>query len=185
MGGGDKALQLLGSRAILSWVVERLQPQVKGLVLNVNGDPGRFASWGLPMIADSVGENCGPLAGILAGMEWASRSDPLMTDLVSVPTDTPFLPRDLVDRLVAARATQQAEIALAARGERIHFATALWPVSLAASLRESLLANDSRRVETFARRHCIAIVKFDEGDTDPFLNINTPEDLASAEALTK
>src|SRR3954449_10029995 len=114
MGGGDKALRRLGRRTLLDHVIDRIRPQVAGLVLNANGDPGRFASFGLPVVADSVPDFAGPLAGILAGLDWAGAHRPDCPDIVSVPTDAPFLPRDLVARLLRERKTAGADLACGA-----------------------------------------------------------------------
>ncbi len=135
MGGGDKSLQRVDGRPILSHIVERVRPQVETLVLNANGDPARFAAWDVPVLADNPGDDFGPMAGILAGMTWAARAG--ATDMVSIPTDTPFLPPDLVARLVAARTVEKADIAVAASGAYVHFATAIWPVTLAEDLKKS------------------------------------------------
>ena len=103
VGGGDKCLLQLRGKPLLAHAIERLKPQVDALVLNANGDPKRFASFGLPVIADHSDEHAGPLAGLLAGMEWADAEAPNMRFIVTVPTDTPFLPEDLVARLVEAQ----------------------------------------------------------------------------------
>ena len=130
-----------------------------------------------PPYANAPPGRAGPLAGILAGMEWAATQGAAW--LLSVPTDAPFLPPDLVERLAAARG--DARIAVAASGGRTHFVTALWPVGLAADLRTTL-GRDVRKVEDFARRHPLAIAEFPVTHFDPFLNVNRPEDLAAAEA---
>lgn len=175
-GGGDKSLKLLGGRPLLTHVAARLAPQVERLALNANGDPARFADWNLPVIADEVGGHPGPMAGILAGMAWAE----VAADIVSAPTDTPFLPLDVVDRLLAARKAEDADIAVAASGPHVHFATALWPVRLAGALR-LMLDEGMRRIEDFQKPYRVAVVRYATDAGDPFLNINTPEDLAAAE----
>jgi molybdopterin-guanine dinucleotide biosynthesis protein A len=183
MGGGDKPLRLLGARTLLDHVIDRIRPQASALVLNANGDPARFAACGLPVISDPLPDHPGPLAGILAGMRWAAVHHPEIADLLSVPTDTPFLPSDFAARLLAARATERTPIACAAWGERVHPPIALWPVALADDLEAALRAGE-RKVEAWAVRHGVAHAQFD-GQADPFVNINTPEELAAAErALT-
>jgi molybdopterin-guanine dinucleotide biosynthesis protein A len=173
MGGGDKCLQLLGRKPLLSHVIARLAPQVDTLVLSANGDVSRFAEWNLPVVSDSVADHPGPLAGILAGVIWATQHG--ASHIVSLPTDTPFLPTDLVARL----SHEKAEIAVAASGDHTHYATALWPVTLQSAM-EQALKDGVRRMEDFLRGRNVAVVRYDTKDGDPFFNINTPEDLDSA-----
>lgn len=173
MGGGDKCLQLLGRKPLLSHVITRLAPQVEALVLSVNGDVERFSEWNLPIVTDDIAGHPGPLAGILAGVVWAARHG--ASHIVSVPTDTPFLPADLVARLIR----EKTEIAVAASGDHTHFATALWPVSLQAAM-EQALKDGVRRMEDFLRGRDAAVVRYDTAAGDPFFNINTPEDLIQA-----
>ena len=139
MGGGDKGLRLLAGRPILDHVIERLRPQLSRLLLNANGDPARFAAYGLPVVGDSPPDFAGPLAGVLAGLEWAAREAPDCPLLLSAPTDAPFLPRDLVRRLWAGREAEGADIAMAASGGRTHPVVGLWPVALAPALRHALV----------------------------------------------
>src|SRR5262245_51233529 len=116
MGGGDKCLRPLGGRPILARVVERARPQADSLILNANGDPARFAAFGLPVVADTVPDFAGPLAGILAGLDWAAAAWPGIAWMMSFATDTPFFPTDLGRRLLAAAASESAELACAASG---------------------------------------------------------------------
>lgn len=171
MGGGDKTLLELGGRTLLDHVLERLRPQVDAVALNANGDPARFARFGLPVLPDPMLGRPGPLAGVLAGMRWARGlgADSLLT----VPGDTPFLPPDLVARLRAAGG-----LACAASGGRAHPVVALWPLDLEAALAAALAAGE-RRLGVWAAAQGMARVAW-EGTPDPFLNINTPEDLAEA-----
>jgi molybdopterin-guanine dinucleotide biosynthesis protein A len=178
MGGGDKSLKTLGGRPILAHVIDRIRPQVPALALNANGDPARLGDWGLPIVPDALADFPGPLAGIHAGMEWARTRN--ITDIVSIPTDTPFLPADLVDRLLAARG--KAEIAVAMSEGNAHPVVALWPARLADELHR-LVTEGMRRVTDFAGCHTVAYADFPVGPVDPFLNINRPEDLERAEAL--
>ena len=185
MGGGDKSLRLLGGRPLLDHVIERLRPQVATLVLNANGDPARFAEFGLPVVADSVEGFAGPLAGILAGLEWAKTQAPDCPLLLSAPTDAPFLPRDLVSHLRQARAGEGAKIAMAASGGQVHPVVGLWPVALAEDLRHALVEESIRKVDAWTQRHKVAVVDFPIVDYDPFFNANRPEDLAEAERLLR
>jgi molybdopterin-guanine dinucleotide biosynthesis protein A len=181
MGGGDKSLKLLGGRPILAHVIERIRPQVSALALNANGDPARLAEWGLPVVPDAIPDFPGPLGGIHAGMEWARMHHPDIADIVSIPTDTPFLPADLVHRLLAARG--DADIAVAMSEGQPHPVVALWPVHLVDELHRLVTQESMRRVTEFARRHRVAYADFPVGEIDPFLNINRPEDLERAAVL--
>lgn len=183
MGGGDKALIDVGGKPLLAHVIARLAPQVAGLALSANGDMARFASFGLPVVADDVPGFAGPLAGVLAGLDWLARERPDATHAVSVAGDTPFLPSDLVARLSAARVAAKARLACAASGGRRHPVIALWPVDLRFDLRRALVEEDIRKIEWFMRRHAVAMVDWPSAPFDPFFNINAPEDLAAAERL--
>jgi molybdopterin-guanine dinucleotide biosynthesis protein A len=180
MGGGDKALLEVAGRPLLAHVIERLAPQVDALVLNANGDPSRFARFGLPVVPDTVEGFAGPLAGVLAGMRWASALG--HEQVVSAAGDTPFFPVDLVARLRAAQGDQP--IAMAAtddpeRGLSEHPTFALWPVRLADDLEKSLTEGRMRKVIVWTSRHGCARAVFG-GAEFPFFNVNTPEDLAEA-----
>jgi molybdopterin-guanine dinucleotide biosynthesis protein A len=183
MGGGDKCLRPLGGRTILDHVIERLRPQARQLVINANGDPARFAGFGLPVAADAVDGFPGPLAGVLTGMEWARAHAPGIADIVTMPTDTPFPPRDLAARLIAARAAAGADLACAASGGQAHPVIGLWPVRLADDLRRALVEDDIRKVDVWTARHRLAVAEFAAAPVDPFFNANRPEDLAEAERL--
>jgi molybdopterin-guanine dinucleotide biosynthesis protein A len=179
MGGGDKPLLRLGGRTLLERVVERLGPQCgAGLALSANGDPARFSRFPGPILADSLPDQPGPLAGILAGLEHAAERG--VARVVSVSGDAPFLPEDLVARLDAAG--PETGITLAASGARQHYTIALWPTALRDDLRASLERGE-RRVGAFIARHGAAVATWPVEPVDPFLNVNTPEDLAAAEAL--
>ena len=179
MGGGDKPLLRLGRRTLLERVVARLEPQCgAGLALSANGDPARFFGFPGPILPDSLPDQPGPLAGILAGLEYAAAHG--VPRVVSVSGDTPFLPEDLVARLHAVE--PETGIALAASGERQHYTIALWPTALHTDLR-AYLERGERRVGAFIARHGATVAFWPVAPVDPFLNINTPEDLASAEAL--
>ena len=183
MGGGDKGLRLLAGRPILDHVIERLRPQLSRLLLNANGDPARFAAYGLPVVGDSPPDFAGPLAGVLAGLEWAAREAPDCPLLLSAPTDAPFLPRDLVRRLWAGRESEGADIAMAASAGRTHPVVGLWPAVLAPALRLALVEEGLRKVDIWTARYRVAVVDFPIEAVDPFFNANRPEDLAEAERL--
>jgi molybdenum cofactor guanylyltransferase len=183
MGGGDKALRELGGRTFLARIIERLRQQVAALVLNANGDPVRFAEYGLPVVADSVPDFAGPLAGILAGLDWAAAHRPGCTFVASVATDAPFLPLDLVSRLVAALAEARADLACAASGGRAHPVFGLWPVRLKEDLRAAVRDEGVRKVDLWTARHRLVEVPFCDRPVDPFFNANRPEDLERAAAL--
>jgi molybdopterin-guanine dinucleotide biosynthesis protein A len=182
MGGGDKALRRLGEATLLDRVLDRLAGQGGRVVINANGDPARFARFGLPVVADPIPGHPGPLAGVLAGMEWAAAHEPACADLVSVPTDSPFLPRDLIARLRAARAAAGAEMACAASLGQAHPVAALWPVRLAPTLRAALAAG-VRRIDAWTAQYRLAQASFDATPVDPFFNANHQEDLLEAEGL--
>ena len=183
MGGGDKILLRIGESTILERVLERLRPQCTRLILNANGDPARFAATGLPVIADSVPDFVGPLAGILAGLDWTAEHAPDAQWIVSVPGDCPFLPRDLVERLHAARLAANKPLACARSGEWRHPVVALWPVALREDLRRALVKEGLRKIEIWTARHGVAIAEWPDKPIDPFFNVNTPEDAAAAERL--
>ena len=189
MGGGDKSLRLLGGRPLLQHVIERMRPQAVALVLNANGDPQRFVGFGLPVVADSVPDFAGPLAGIMAGLDWAAEHRPDCPLIASVATDAPFLPRDLVSRLLAGMDAEGADLACAASGGQAHPVIGLWPVRLRGDLRRALVEEGVRKVDLWTSRHRLATVPFpnlrqeDGTEIDPFFNANRPEDLDRAAAL--
>lgn len=183
MGGGDKALLRIGGVTILDRVLDRLRPQCSGIILNANGDPGRFAPTGLPVVADDVPGFAGPLAGILAGLDWAAAHAPDIGWVGSVPGDCPFLPRDLVARLHTARAAAGAALACAKSGDWRHPVAGLWPVALREDLRHALVVEDLRKIEIWTGRHGVALAEWPDTPVDPFFNVNTPEDVARAETV--
>jgi molybdopterin-guanine dinucleotide biosynthesis protein A len=187
MGGGDKALRPLGGRTLLEHVIDRMGPQVGGLVLNANGDPDRLARFALPVVADSVPDFAGPLAGILAGMDWAAANRPDCSDIVSVPTDAPFLPRDLVARLSREREAAGADLACAASLGRPHPVVGLWPVRLREALREAIAVEGIRKVDVWTARYRLKTVDFPVRNPglDPFFNANRPGDLDRAAELLR
>lgn len=183
MGGGDKSLRLLGGKTILARVIERARSQVAALVLNANGDPARFADYGLPVAADVVEGYAGPLAGVLTGMEWARANVPDALWLASFATDAPFLPTDLVARLGAAVADEGAEMACASSGGRSHPVFGFWPIVRAPELRRAMVEEGVRKVDVWTARYRLVTVDFATDRIDPFFNTNRPEDLAEAERL--
>lgn len=183
MGGGDKCLRPLGGKPILAHIIERLEPQVRRLVLNANGDPARFAEFGLPVTADSVAGHPGPLAGILAGLDWAALHAPDCPYVVSVPSDAPFLPADLVERMMNEMRREKADMACAASGGQSHPVVGLWPVALREELRQAIVVEDIRKVDRWTARYRLATVDFPVAPVDPFMNVNRPEDLEAAERL--
>ncbi|BAM91960.1 molybdopterin-guanine dinucleotide biosynthesis protein MobA [Bradyrhizobium oligotrophicum S58] len=183
MGGGDKPMRMVDGRTILERVIARLAPQCSRLILNANGDPARFAACGLTVVPDGVAGFPGPLAGILAGLDWVAMHTPSAQWMLSAAADCPFLPRDLVTRLAGACATEQAELALAASGGQTHPVIGLWPVGLRDHLRHALVTDDIRKVTRFTARYKVATVTWPLLPLDPFFNANTAADLAEAERI--
>lgn len=181
MGGGDKPLRLIAGQAMLDRVIARLRPQCDGLILNANGDPDRFAATGLPVVPDDVPGFAGPLAGILAGLDWAAANRPDIAWIVSAAADTPFLPSDLVARLHAAREDGAAALACAETSGRTHPANAIWPVALRSDLRRAIVEEGERKIDRWTARHGVATAIWPVGDLDPFFNVNSPADLDRAE----
>ena len=185
MGGGDKSLVELHHQPVLARVIDCLRPQVGPMVLSANGDPARFAAFGLAVVPDTAEGYQGPLAGIEAGLSWVRAERPEAAFAVTVPGDTPFIPMDLVARLVAGKGDADMAVAVSAAG--LHPVIGLWPVTMAEALGQAL-ARGERRASQFVRSHGAAEVPFSpleiEGTkVDPFFNINTPEDLDIAREL--
>jgi len=188
MGGGDKCLRPLGGRPILAHVIGRVRAQVGPLVLNANGDPARFADFGFPVAADVVEGFAGPLAGVLTGLEWAAANAPDCDYVASFACDAPFLPTDMVARLAAELTEQGADMACAASQGRSHPVFGLWPVRLAATLRQAMVEEGVRKVDVWTSQYALATVHFSvvetsAGPLDPFFNANHPDDLAAAESF--
>lgn len=182
MGGRDKALAVLAGRPLAAHVISRLKPQVRAVAVNSNGDPAAYAAFDMPVFPDIVTGFSGPLAGIQASMLYAG-SLPGVTHVVTVPADTPFLPIDLVSRLAAAAVTPET-IVLAASGGRVHPVVGLWPVELAEELALWLVASEKLSVKAWTESREAVTAPFPaDGPFDPFFNINTPEDLATANAI--
>lgn len=185
MGGGDKPLRELGGKPILEHVIDRAKPQVHHLILNANGDPGRFAKYSLPVVADIIDGHQGPLAGILTALDWAAEHVPEAEHVVSFATDAPFLPRDLTARLLAAVATESTPLACAITGERTHPVFGIWPVARRDELRRAMIEEEMRKIDMWTERIGIVHVPFESEPVDPFFNVNRPENLEDAETLLK
>jgi molybdenum cofactor guanylyltransferase len=185
MGGGDKARLEIGGVTILDRVLATLSAQCVGIIINANGDPKRFADTGLTVIPDNVEGYPGPLAGVLAGLDWLAAQNNGIEWLMSVPGDCPFLPDDLVERLHQARRQMGAGVPLACArsGEWRHPVIALWSPALREDLRKALIDEDLRKIEVWTARHGIAIADWPADPIDPFFNVNTPEDAAKAEHI--
>lgn len=178
--GGGKAFRAFAGRTLIARVIDRLEPQVEPLALNVNDDPAGYAAFGLPLIADDAAGGEGPLAGILAALDWGGRLQPPADFVVTAPIDTPFLPPDLVQSLLAGREAAEADLAVARSAGRIHPVIALARPQLAAQLRRVLVIDGVRKVETWLGRLNAAAVDFPDHPFDPFFNVNSPADLATA-----
>ena len=185
MGGGDKTMRAIAGRPILDHVIERLAPQCTSLILNANGDPARFDAWALPVVPDDVPDFAGPLAGVLAALDWTALHHPTIEWVVSVAADCPFLPRDLVMRMQTERAQMQAELAVAASGDQSHPVVGLWKVSLRDALRHALVVEECRKIDRWTARYRLVTTQWPVTPVDPFFNANTPDDVAEAEALAQ
>ncbi len=188
MGGGDKCLRPLGDRPILAHIIERLEPQVSGMIINANGEPSRFAGFGLPVVADSVAGYAGPLAGVHAGLEWVRANRPDIRHVVTVATDTPFFPTNLVSRFLA-ESNDQPTLLVARSEEGMHPVIGFWPVAMSSAL-EASLKQGMRKAGAWTKDHGAIEVLFPPVEiggrlVDPFFNINLPKDLAEADALLK
>ena len=168
---------------ILDHIIERLAPQVSLLVLNANGDERRFTKWKLPVIRDTITQTPGPLAGIIAGMKWAAALN--YSEILTVPCDTPFIPRSLVNHLGRARSENHSEIAIAASSGRLHPVIGLWPVSILGEMERAVVDEGVQSVSNFILRHRMTMVDFSGSAYDPFMNINVAADLALAEVITR
>jgi len=183
MGGGDKGLRRVAGQRLIDHVIARLAPQVAQMAINANGDPARFSEFGLPVLADSLPDHPGPLAGVLAGLDWAAGQG--AGAIVTAAADTPFFPVDLVARLHAAAGPSG--LALAASPDengrmQRHPTFGLWPVDLRDDLRAALTGG-LRKIVLWSDAHGGGLAEFPSAPFDPFFNVNTPEDIARAEAL--
>jgi molybdopterin-guanine dinucleotide biosynthesis protein A len=183
LGGGDKTLREVGGQSVLTRLIERLRPGVTRVIINANDDPARFVSHRLPIVPDTLPDHPGPLAGVLAALDWTAASEPSIEWVVTVPGDAPFLPRDLVARMHEAVRREGAHLACASSLGRTHPVVALWPVSIRDELRHVLTERGIRRIDRFTAPYTRAVVEWDAIPADPFFNVNTPEDLAEASRL--
>ncbi|MCB8823021.1 molybdenum cofactor guanylyltransferase MobA [Microvirga rosea] len=183
MGGNDKSLLLLDGDPLLSHVIRRLAPQCDALVLNANGDPGRFAPFKPCVISDTLPGYLGPLAGILSGLEWTALHRPDIDWIVSVPADTPFIPSNLVMRLHEARLRAGSTLVRAESAGRNHHAIGLWPVKLKTDLCHALEHEHLRSIRQWTEKYDVAEASWADTPIDPFFNVNTPEDLLTARAF--
>ena len=183
MGGGDKGLSVLGGRPLMERIIERARPQVRTLVINANGDAGRFAEFDLPVVPDVIEGFAGPLAGVLTGLEWAIEEAPWAECVATFTADAPFVPLDMVERFAAAMEKNGADLACAKSAGRTHPVFGLWPVRLAGNLRRAMIDEDMRKIDRWTARYKLIEVDFSTDPFDPFFNINTPEHLAEAERL--
>jgi len=183
MGGADKAQIEIGGATILQRVLDRIRPQCSRVMLNTNADPERFLGTGLPVVADSVPDFAAPLAGILAALDWMAEHTPQSEWLLSVPSDCPFLPRDLAARLHRARIEAGAQLACASSSERRHPVIALWPARLREDLRRALTVEGVRKVDEWTANYSVAIAEWPVTPIDPFFNVNTLEQAAEARRL--
>lgn len=183
MGGGDKPLRQVGGRSILERLIDRVRPQCAGMIVNANGDPARFAAFGLPVVADTVPGFAGPLAGILSGLDWTAANRPGTDWVASLAADCPFLPADLVVRLHGARLAASADLACATSGGRTHPVIGLWPVRLREDLRRALVEDDERKIDRWTARYRLAEADWPTEPFDPFFNANSPDDIVEAERL--
>lgn len=181
MGGGDKGLLPLNGKPILAHVIARIAPQVSGLAINGNGDGARFRPFGLPVVADTIQDFAGPLAGILAALTWAKKYHPHASHVLTAPCDTPFLPRDLVRKLSSGLAQTGADIAVARDSETAHPVVGLWPIRMAESLAEAVAKDGLRSVHHWLRQCHSCETVFAAGH---FHNINTPGELTAAQTIT-
>jgi molybdenum cofactor guanylyltransferase len=183
MGGGDKSLRSIGGRTALQRIIDRVTPQVRRVILNANADASRFDAFHLPIVADSLPDNPGPLAGVLAALDWAAGTDPNLAWVLTLPGDAPFIPRDLAARLHAVREGDDAMLACAASHNRAHPVIALWPVSIRDALRHAVADQGIRKIEAFTERYRRATVEWSVVPVDPFFNVNTLDDLAEANRI--
>jgi len=183
MGGGDKCLETLGGKTLLSYAIDGATPQVSQLILNANGDSSRFVDFNLPVVPDVVDGALGPLAGVLTGMEWAAHNVTNCEWVVTFPTDAPFFPNDLVERMLDKVHIENADMACARSNERTHPVFALWPIKLASDLRRAMLEENLRKIDKWTAKYNAINVDWSIDLFDPFFNINCAEDLEQAKKL--
>lgn len=175
MGGGDKGLKKVAGQTLLSRIFEVVSPQVEQVVINANGDPARFAAFACPVISDTLAGHPGPLAGVLSAMKAMAEYDYILT----VPTDTPFLPTDLCQRLSEPLKAGRADLTIARSGGWDHPVIGLWPTRLQQDLEDALAKEGVRKVKAWLHKHNVESVEWPIQDVDPFFNVNKPTDLDS------
>ncbi len=182
MGGGDTGLRTIGGKPLLDHVLDRMRPQSGPIALNANGDPARFAGYGLPVLPDTLPDHPGPLAGVLAGLDWAAAQG--HDAIVTAAADTPFFPADLVEQLQQAAGPSGLALAATREGDKIwrQPTFGLWPVALRDDLRDAL-QNGLRKIVMWTDQHNAGLAVFDTDPVDPFFNVNTPDDITEAERL--
>jgi molybdopterin-guanine dinucleotide biosynthesis protein A len=183
MGGGDKGLFMIGGRPMIELIIERAQSQVSTLIINANGDAGRFENFGFEVTPDVIKGFAGPLAGVLTGLEWARANTPRVNWVATFPTDAPFMPLDLVQRLISSVAINGADLACARSNGQSHPVFGLWPVNLADDLRRAMVDEKVRKIDSWTARFKLVEVDFSDKPYDPFFNINAPEHLTEAEKI--
>jgi len=185
MGNIDKATIVLDREPLLAHVLKRMRPQTDKIIINANGDPDRFEKWDLPVVGDTVPDFPGPLAGVLAAMEWVQIHDPETKWIVSLPVDTPFAPVDLITRLSQSVTDNKADLACAMSNGRAHPVVGFWPVELVENLRNALTRDGIRKVDLWTGQFNLVHTEFDTEPVDPFFNINRPDDIKQAERILK
>lgn len=185
MGGHNKALCMLNGKTLLSHILERVQLQSSSILLNANDQSVNWEAYGLPVQTDTIADFPGPLGGILTAMEWFSHNHPHLTDIVSIPTDSPFIPKDLIVQLLTARERARSILATAFSAGRAHPAIGLWPLQLQPDLKKALIEEHIHRIIRFTERYSLALAEYKTSPIDPFLNINTPDELAKAEEFMR
>ncbi len=187
MNGSDKALLPFGTGRLIDHIHQRLARQLPVLALNTNNDPAHFRDLGIPIIPDEIAGYAGPLAGILAGMEWASTQSDGFSHILTVATDTPFFPDNLCEKLSQQIADAPDRIVIASSAERIYPVFGIWPISSRGELRAWLADDENRRVMSWIAAHPHKSFEFPLTTTqtdqpiDPFFNINTQEDILEAQ----
>lgn len=183
MDGREKSFVSVAGKPMLRHVLDRFTPQVEKVIINANGDVGRFAEYDYPVVADPIPDYAGPLAGILAALDWAAAHHPDSQFVVSVAADAPFLPSNLVQQFLRVVADLGPELLCAASYGRTHPVVGLWPVHLRDELRRAVVDKGIRKVDVWTMRYRLAYVEFNNDIGDPFFNVNRPDDLLEAERL--
>ncbi len=183
-GGGDKGQQMIGKQTILANIIAIFDKQLSNIAINANGDKNRFKQYNLPVFADTINGNQGPLAGILSGLEWVNKNHPNANYMITVPTDCPFIPFNLVEKLTDA-VKSGAKMACVKTNDRHHPVIAIWPISLCMELRHAIIENNIRKIDQWTAQYNIAHVGFPTDRFDPFFNINNADDLIKAKQIHK